>query len=188
MLKRLPTRRLQTGATMIEVLVSILILTFGLLGMAGLQTRVQVAEFESYQRAQAVLAVAGMTERISGNRGQADKYITSAPLGAGDAQPETCGELPDIASRDLCEWSRELKGAAESLPASTGARGCITQVQAPQSSDGTCRAAVYQVVVAWQGMVPSAASSLTCGAGLFGSDDSYRRAISSEVSLGVPAC
>ena len=183
-----PRSQRQDGTTLIEVLVSMLILTFGLLGMAGLQTRAQAVEFEAYQRAQAVLAVAGMTERISGNRSQAAQYVSATTVGAGDFQPATCAQLTDTVKRDLCEWSHELKGSSENLAAATGARGCITQIQAPVTSDGTCKAAVYLVTVAWQGMSRSAIPSLSCGAGMFGADDAYRRAISAEVSVGVPAC
>lgn len=186
MLIRRPQR--QDGTTLIEVLVSMLLLTFGLLGMAGLQTRAQAIEFDAYQRAQAVLAVAGMTERISGNRAQAAHYVGTTEVGAGDFQPATCTLLTDIVKRDLCEWSRELKGSSENMAAATGARGCITQIQAPVTSDGTCKAAVYLVTIAWQGMTRSAVPSLSCGAGKFGSDDAYRRAISAEVSIGVPGC
>jgi len=37
------------GFSMIEVLVTIVILAFGLLGLAGLQTRVQTTESESFR-------------------------------------------------------------------------------------------------------------------------------------------
>ena len=41
------------GSSLVEVMVTLVILAFGLLGVAGLQTKVGVAEMESYQRAQA---------------------------------------------------------------------------------------------------------------------------------------
>ena len=40
----------QRGSTMLEVLVTIAILAVGLLGLAGLQSRLQVSEMESYQQ------------------------------------------------------------------------------------------------------------------------------------------
>ena len=51
-----------SGFTMIEVLVSLLVITFGLLGLAGLQTRMQQAEFESYQRSQALVLLYDMVD------------------------------------------------------------------------------------------------------------------------------
>ena len=52
------------GFSMIEVLVSLLIIVFGLLGLAGLHVRIQQSEFESYQRAQALVLLQDMVERI----------------------------------------------------------------------------------------------------------------------------
>ena len=61
----------QYGATMIEVLITIVILAFGLLGLVGLQAKVQLADFESYQRAQAVVLLSDMVDRINANPGTA---------------------------------------------------------------------------------------------------------------------
>ena len=60
LLMRAPHR----GFSMIEVLVALLIIVLELLGLAGLQVRMQQAEFESYQRAQAVILLQDMVERI----------------------------------------------------------------------------------------------------------------------------
>ena len=73
-----PTRA--RGTSMVEVLVTLVILAFGLLGVAGLQTKVGVAEMESYQRAQALLALSQMTERMSGNTAQATSYVSATPV------------------------------------------------------------------------------------------------------------
>ena len=54
---------LSRGFTLIEVLVTLVILMFGLLGIAGLMAKGQRASFEAYQR-QAALAIANdMAER-----------------------------------------------------------------------------------------------------------------------------
>ncbi len=41
----------QRGLTMIELMVTVVILLVGLMGLAGLQSRLQQSEMESYQRA-----------------------------------------------------------------------------------------------------------------------------------------
>src|SRR4051812_25992437 len=107
----LPRSR-ERGVTLIEVLVTILILAFGLMGLIGLQAKVQSSQSEGYQRAQAVLLVQDMANRISANRVNASSYLTVNPLGTGDTQPASCAALTG-AARDQCEWSHEIQGAAE---------------------------------------------------------------------------
>jgi type IV pilus assembly protein PilV len=182
----------QQGTTLIEVLVTILVLAFGLLGLAGMQSRAQQAEYESYQRAQAVLLLSGMTDRINANRSRAANYVFTGTRGADDTPPAACADPNASRSdRDLCEWSDSLKGASEKLSSANvgamiGARGCIVQVQAPDPV--VCQPAVYLVSVAWQGLSSTKASANGCGQGAYGSDDSQRRAISSQVTIGLNAC
>jgi len=71
MLNRPSPRSAQLGVTMLEVLVSLVILVFGLLGLIGMQAHTQVATFESYQRGQALILVQDMADRVSTNRGAA---------------------------------------------------------------------------------------------------------------------
>jgi type IV pilus assembly protein PilV len=52
---RKPFQNSQQGATLIEILIAVLILSFGLLGMAGLQTRALQGNQSSVQRSQAVM-------------------------------------------------------------------------------------------------------------------------------------
>lgn len=180
------------GFSMIEVLVTIVILAFGLLGLAGMQTRIQASEVESYQRAQAIILLAEMTERISANRANAATYVTSSAIGAGDSIGATCATTPG-ANADLCEWSNALKGASEALGSQkTGgmvaARGCIQQIQAPNPAAGICIPGIYGVTVTWQGLQPTASPADNCGRGAYGSNDAYRRVISTAVTVGLPLC
>jgi len=61
----------QRGTSLIEVLVTMVILAFGLLGAAGLQARLQLADMESYQRAQALVLMDDIASRIATNRAHA---------------------------------------------------------------------------------------------------------------------
>ena len=58
----------QRGASLIEVLVTLVIVAFGLLGIVGMQARLQVSEMEAYQRSQALLLLNDMANRIAINR------------------------------------------------------------------------------------------------------------------------
>src|SRR2546430_7762034 len=105
-------RRTERGATMIEVLITILILAFGLLGLVGMQAKVQFAQVESYQRAQAVVLLTDMVDRINANRTTADNYVSTSVFGTGLVDTSPCPTGVG-ALRDQCEWSVALKVAAE---------------------------------------------------------------------------
>lgn len=183
----------QSGMSMIEVLVTIVILAFGLLGLAALHMKMQAAALESQQRAQAVTLLSDIKDRISTNRAQAADYIVDGLVGTGDARPLSCTGLSSGPQKDLCEWSNALKGQAEqgtvsNTGAMIGARGCITQLNAANTAAGVCVPATYRVSIVWQGVHKTAAPSLTCGQGTYGNDDDYRRVIASDIVIGLPEC
>lgn len=182
----------QHGNTMLEVLITILILAFGLLGLAGLQAKIQSAELESFQRAQAMVLLNDMVNRINTNRANAANYVSANTMGTGDAQPASCSALAVGVSRDQCEWSNALKGAAETsagskIGAMIGARGCAQLVQAEDATATVCTPGIYLVTVAWQGVNMTSIPGVSCGRNAYG-DDRYRRAISARVSIGLPSC
>jgi type IV pilus assembly protein PilV len=175
------------------VLVTLLILAFGLLGVAGVQGKMSLAEMESYQRSQAVVALTDMVERMNANSAQAASYLNAGTVGTGDGQPADCTGIAPGPGRDLCEWSNALKGASEQQSAAkvggmVGARGCITQLQAYNPALGVCSTGVYQVSVAWQGMSPTATPALVCGQGSYGANEAYRRVVATTVSVGTTSC
>jgi len=180
---RRSSTRAEYGFTMLEVLVTILILAFGLLGVAGLQARTQLAEMEAYQRAQAIVLLQDMVDRINANRKNAALYVTASPRGTGNPVEDCIGAGYTGHQRDLCEWSNALLGAAEktsggtSVGAMIGARGCITNPVTTMPRE-------FVVSVVWQGITPTVAPlSTTCGQGLYGNEQT-RRAIILRVKIG----
>ena len=85
MARNLQQPRMQRGALMIEVLITLVITVVGLWGMAAVQSRLQLAEVESYQRAQALILLDDMSSRMATNRTAAASYAIAAdrPLGVG---------------------------------------------------------------------------------------------------------
>jgi type IV pilus assembly protein PilV len=183
----------QRGASLIEVLVTMVILAFGLLGAAGLQARLQLADMEAYQRAQALILADDIASRIATNRAQAAAYVTGTanPLGTGVvcATPAAGAALQQF---DSAQWCNALQGAAEIIGGSRtgamlGARGCVEAL--PNSE--------YLVTVAWQGVAPISAppASIACGAnhynGAAGSTssnctaDRCRRAVTTVVRIAT---
>ncbi len=149
----------QSGSTLLEVLITIVILSIGLLGLAGLQVRLQASEVESYQRAQALVLLNDMASRIATNRNVAESYVTDTPLGVGMACPGIGATQQQL---DADEWCSALQGAAEfagenRLGAMIGGRGCVERLNDEE----------YMVTVAWQGLVPIASppDSVSCGQG-----------------------
>lgn len=180
----------EAGVSMIEVLITAVILAFGLLGLATLQAKIHVSEMESYQRAQAVVLVNDMVERISANRNNAASYVSGNSIGTGDAQPTSCSAVAVGVNRDTCEWSNALKGAAEkssgnNVGAMIGAHGCITQIQAPDPTAGICAAGIYQITVTWQGLNATVAPSSVCPNDVAAAT---LRSLSSAVAIGLPTC
>lgn len=193
-------RGCQAGMTMLEVLITLVILAFGLLGLAGLHIKIQTLDMEAYQRAQGILLLRDMVERIRANSGNVADYVpvsASTIYGTDDTQPADCTDaaINTQAKRDICEWSNALKGASESssgtkVGAMIDGRGCIQQIQAADPSSGVCKPGTYRVTVAWQGLFATTAPSLTCATGKYGIpvNDTLRRAISNDIVVGLPSC
>jgi len=100
----------QRGFTLMEVLVALLILSFGLLGLAALQGSALKGTHGASLVSQASLLAQDMADRIRANPGQAayDGFESDCP----DPMPDT--PLVDV---DLAEWSCAV---AALLPAGAG--------------------------------------------------------------------
>jgi len=170
--------RKNAGFSMIEVLITIVILMIGLLGLAGLQTKALTAQMEAYQRSQALILLKDMVDRISANRKNAASYVTE--LNSAASCPAAGAT---VASVDLNEWCNALLGAAEvqdtaKVGAMIGARGCITQTVAPASGVPS----QYLVAVAWQGLNSTAIPAITCGQNQYG-NEALRRVVALPVTI-----
>jgi type IV pilus assembly protein PilV len=175
MTKRTP-RRL-AGFVLMEVLITVVILAFGLLGLAGFQMRTSVMEQEAYQRVQALLLVQDMAERIYANRSDAAIYVQD-DIGASAMARTDCADLIGGA-KDTCEWHNALVGASEALDGKAvgtllGGRGCVTAGAANE----------YVVTVVWQGFIKTVAPASDCGRNAYGNEQ-QRRAVSMRVQIST---
>ena len=199
----------QSGFSMIEVLVSLLIIQVGLLGLVGTQVVAQRAESEAYQRAQAVILLNDMVERLNANRSYGSCFAFTSPtagtpyLGVVDSGHYTTAcSGSAMAQQAMDAWDRELQGYAErdsssnKIGAILSARGCISSFN--DTSNVTGGVTVYVIAVAWQGQSDSfspnslAAANTSntalqqaaaCGVGLYGSDDGLRRVVWDTVQI-----
>ena len=175
------SRGIPSGFTLIEVLVSLLIFSVGLLGCAGLQGRAQQAQKEAYQSAYAINMMTDMLSLIRANNDARGCYqLGNAELGVGYSKTYQCTahgekEGQQRAAEDINQWSDLLQGVGTvngsgNVGGLLNARGCI-------KFDGALNR--YVVSVVWQGLVESGTSNASCGEGLYGgTGNSLRRLVS----------
>ena len=97
-------RRAVTGMSLIEVMVSVLVLGIGLLGIAAMQSMALRGGQSSLESSQAVMATNAIIEAMRANRANAASYngtYTAPPSGT------------TLAMRDLEEWMAALQGVAD---------------------------------------------------------------------------
>lgn len=183
----------QSGVTMLEVLIAIVIASIGLLGLAGLFSFAGKAELESYQRIQALSYLKDMEDRVATNRRVAGCYVSVNFGGHGALPTCTAGTLEQqaVANADFAAWNAALLGAAEKTASSAnaggivGARGCVQLINtATLGSPVVVRD--YRVSVAWQGMEDSSTPSTAygdCGAADYAAVPGRRRVVSSILRI-----
>ncbi|HSX86622.1 MAG TPA: type IV pilus modification protein PilV [Pseudomonas sp.] len=109
-------RRFQNGVSLIEVLISVLLFSVGLLGLAALQLNSMKANQTATIRSHATFLAYEMGDRMRAARGDAQAGFYTLAVGAElpcDPENESC--LPF--QRDLAEWRTNL---ARQLPNGDG--------------------------------------------------------------------
>ena len=139
----------QSGVSMIEVLVSLTVVAFGLLGLAGLQARSMSFQKDSFDRKAAAEIAAQMAERIRANYDgfTAGNYnLTMLPTDPVPAAIPVCANAQDctsaeIAARDWAMWQIDLRrrlpvsGAYLVAPAGSTQMTMIMAWQEGQATD-----------------------------------------------------
>ncbi|MCB1690763.1 MAG: type IV pilus modification protein PilV [Halioglobus sp.] len=173
--------RRQSGFTLIEVMISAVILSIGVLGIAGVLMMSKVYQHESIQRTLAVELADGIFERIRRNPAGVTGYDTGlqAPLGnasiADEPDPDCRGTSCDatqLASHDLWDWEQLLDGASATVTEGEetintvglrNVRACIDFT----ADAGRVNTGIVDVVIQWQGLKETsdavAANGVVCG-------------------------
>ena len=107
---------------MLEVLVAIVVLAFGLLGLAGLQADGLRNNTSAYVRSQATLMAYDMMDRMRVNMqgvesGDYDNLLGTTPTDPACVSTTTGCTVAQMAQHDAFEWSQKL---AETLPSGQG--------------------------------------------------------------------
>lgn len=143
------------GFTLIEVLISVLVLSVGLLGLASLQLQALKTNQKSYQRSQATVLAYEIADRMRANRDAAvaGSYI----YGPSDTGPETncssgCADPAQLAQSDLREWLLSVNG---SLTLGQGQVAC--------STDPCTERSMHTVTIYWDEQRDGSVTTDSCG-------------------------
>lgn len=145
------TARRERGIGIVEVLVAVLLLSFGFLAAARMQVQsLRFSQTASY-RSQAFFMATDMIDRMRSNTegavaGAYDGLATSASVADPGCDERAC-DGAEIARQDLHDWSGRLHASeadAEFVPALPSATGIPAVGTVDRVADG-----VYRVTVRW---------------------------------------
>ncbi len=130
-----------TGFSMIEVLVTLLVISLALLGTAGLQAYAMRMSQGGQFRSQAVLMASDLAERMEANKPAAiaGNYVvaqSSTPVAVNAACISAACAAGTLAAYDLAQWQRAV---AATLPQSSWA---VTQVTGGNPT-------TYTITIGW---------------------------------------
>lgn len=170
------------GFSLIEILVTTVVFSVGILGVAGLNAVSKRASFEAVQRSTASELAYSLLENMRSNSAVLATYVAAGTLGRGSLGSEpACADASactaaEFAANSLWEWERTLDGGKEQS-ASTDTGGLLSPsacITGP--ADGT--AGDYTVTIVWRGTsVLTDTGGTACGgsSGLYGATNEFRR-------------
>lgn len=177
----------QQGFSLLELLVSLLVFSIGLLGIAGLQLVSKQSSYESQERTIASQVAYGILEDMRTNGSGIGVYVAAPDLGGGKLAQQPVSNCRDAsvpcspaqkAADDLSYWERIVDGAQE-MGIEGNAGGILNPTVCIDGPAGGV-AGMYTVSIAWRGSVQTSNPDLSqCGAGTgqYGNADSYRRVL-----------
>lgn len=125
-------KKIQAGATLLEVLIALLLFAFGILGLLGMQAVASQLTGEAKYRAEAAM--------------YADQLI--GQMWADNAANLANDYATDNSGAKFIEWRNQIQAAGTGLPGATGANAPIVTVDADN---------VVTVTILWQGPTEAAA-------------------------------
>ena len=178
--------RKQTGFSLLEMLVALVIFSIGMLAVAGLQTVSKQANYEGLQRTTASQIAYGLLEDIRTNGDALNVYRTAGEIGSGRRGAEPAPSCRDGAEctaaqkavHDLWFWEQALDGTMET----SGGAGTGGLVMPTLCIDGPAvgGAGIYRVTIVWRGTASiNNANVNPCGSasGNYGGNLEFRRII-----------
>jgi len=138
----------QLGFSLLEVLIALLVLSIGLLGIAGLQSVSLRFNHQSYERSQATVLISEMFEKIIANPQAArNGTFDNVPAGTLSSGYTAFGSCPtacnvtELAIYDINQWKLSLEDPKK-LAQGTGTIAVVVDPLDPASK-------VFDITVGW---------------------------------------
>ncbi|MDP5064792.1 MAG: type IV pilus modification protein PilV [Haliea sp.] len=189
--------RRQSGVTLIEALVTFVILSVGLLGIVSLQAISKTSQHQGIQRSNAVMLANDLVERIRINPGGLATYSAgglATPFGGGTLSAPTtdCAATActatQLAAYDLWLWEQGIDGATVTVTGSDAVVRNAAGLIAPRAcvrftaDTGMARTGLVDVIIQWRGLgetqdAVTAGDGEACGGAAAGADDFRRQLV-----------
>lgn len=186
-------RNKQRGVSLIEVLITLILISIGLLGTAALQVFSKQANYEAAQRTSAAHLANDLFQRMRSNRSVLEAYRPIDELGGGslgETPDKDCGTgactTTEIASYDLWHWEQQLDGASETVGGANA--GGLLEPTVCLGGPLAGGNGVYEVAIAWRGQAAHVNPIINdCGegSGKYGDDNEFRHVLTMQTFIQV---
>ncbi|MDH3509833.1 MAG: type IV pilus modification protein PilV [Gammaproteobacteria bacterium] len=189
----------QSGFSLVEVLVTLIVTSVALLSSATLQLQSKRSMYDSAQRTTAAHMANDLFSRMRANPTELATYVPVGTIGNGTlAVPAdnclnpavTCTDT-QLAIFDLWQWEQHLDGQLETNNLGAAAGGLLTPtvcITGPPPPLGAGAAGYYTVAIAWRGLTNTGnpiVNNCGAGSGNYGAGDAFRRVLVVQSFLSV---
>jgi len=177
--------RRQAGVSLIEVLVTLVLISVALLGSASLQVLSKRSNHESMQRTTAAQLAGDYLERARSNKAALDDYTVGEDIGGATLGVPALDCTEDgancsqsqMATYDVWQWEQHLDGnnELENGDATGGLLQPTACIQGPVGGAG-----VVEVAIAWRGLrehINPEIDDCGEGSGKYGAEDEFRHVL-----------
>ncbi|MDH3421068.1 MAG: type IV pilus modification protein PilV [Gammaproteobacteria bacterium] len=177
--------RKQQGVSLIEVLITTVVFSIGVLGISGLGAFAKRATFESVQRSAAAELAYTLLEEMRSNKAALETYLAAGTLGRGSlgAEPAPDCDAPGVnctavefATHSLWMWEQVLDTGMETA-GGNGTGGLVSPTACITGPAGAV-AGTYVVTIVWRDVTEISNPGFNncgTGTGLYGPNNAFRR-------------
>ena len=131
----------EQGTTLLEVLIAIVVFSFGMIGMLGLVVNSLKMTSTSNYRSFASEQLAAMAEALNANPAVIDKYLSGSSTAVATCLTATGCSTTDLAATEIKLWKERIETPPNGLP-SGSAVICRDSTLASAACDGSGRPVV----------------------------------------------